>query len=342
VATRKRRTGAKESALKDKIRWGILGTGGISGKFARALTFIPDAKLVAVGSRAQSSADDFARQHHVPYAHGSYQALVEDPNVDVVYVGTLNSWHHKNCLAALQAGKPVLCEKPFTVNSKEAEEVISLAHEKKLFLMEALWTRFIPAFIKARQMWESGVIGEVRVCMSELSFIIDRTPPANPFNADLAGGTMLDMGPYPISMAHLLFGEPDTIASLAHIGDTGVDEQTGLLFGYSGGQLALGYTSFNVQSPIEATVVGTKGTIRIHSPFFCPPGFTLYLNGEEAKEFNVPYEGNGWNYEAVEVMHCLRSGKLESEVVPHRETLAIMRTMDRIRDQIGLKYPFEK
>ena len=328
--------------MTDKIRWGILGTGGIAHKFAQALEFIPDAELAAVGSRALSSAEAFAKEFDVPCAHGSYQALVEDPDVDVVYVATVNSWHHKNCLDALRAGKPVLCEKPFMVNSEEAEEVVSLAREKQLFLMEALWTRFIPAFEQARQMWESGVIGDVRVVMSELCFTIDRIPPSHPFNSELAGGSMLDMGAYPIMLAYMLFGEPDTIASLAHIGETGVDEQTGMLFGYRGGQHALGYSSFNVQSPIEATVVGTKGYIRLHTPFFCPPGFTLHLNGMDSEVFNIPYEGNGWNYEAVEVMQCLRSGKLESDMVPHQETLALMRIMDRIRAQIGLKYPFEK
>ena len=326
----------------DKIRWGILGTGNIAHRFAEALEFIPDAELAAVGSRALSSAEAFATQFDVPHAHGSYQALVEDPTVDVVYVATVNSWHHKNCLDALQAGKPVLCEKPFMVNSKEAEEVVSLAREKRLFLMEALWTRFIPAFKRARHMWEAGVIGDVRVAMSELCFTVDRAPSAYAFNSELAGGSMLDMGAYPIMLAYMLFGEPDTIASLAHIGETGVDEQTGMLFGYRGGQLAMGYSSFDVQSPIEATVVGTKGYIKIHTPFFCPPGFTLCLNGKEAEVFNIPYEGNGWNYEAVDVMQCLRSGKLESDMVPHQETLALMRTMDRIRAQIGLKYPFEE
>jgi predicted dehydrogenase len=328
--------------MGDKIRWGFLGTGYIARKFAEALEFLPAAELAAVGSRTLPSAEAFAKQYHVPRVHGSYQALVEDPNVDVVYVATVNSWHHKNCLDALQAGKPILCEKPFMVNSGEAEEVISFAREKRLFLMEALWTRFIPAFILARQMWESGVIGDVRVAMSEFGFICDQTPPAHLFNSKLAGGSMLDVGAYPISLAHILFGEPDTLASLAQIGETGVDEQTGMLFGYRGGQLAMGYSSFNVESPKEATVVGTKGYIHIHAPFYCPSSFTLYLNGKEAEVFNIPYEGNGWNYEAVEVMQCLRSGKLESDLASHQETLALIRTMDRIRAQIALKFPFEK
>jgi dihydrodiol dehydrogenase / D-xylose 1-dehydrogenase (NADP) len=325
----------------DKIRWGFLGTGYIAQKFAEALEFIPEAELSAIGSRTLASAQEFARQYHVPRVHGSYQALVEDPNVDVVYVATVNSLHHKNCLDALRAGKPVLCEKPFMVNSKEAEEVITSAREKRLFLMEALWTRFIPAFKRARQMWEAGIIGDVRVVMSEFGFICDRNPPAPLFDLELAGGSLLDVGAYPISLAHILFGEPDTLASLAQIGETGVDEQTGMLFGYRSGQLALGYASFNVESPKEATVIGTKGTIRIHAPYFCPSSFSLHLNGKEPEVFNIPYEGNGWNYEAIEVMHCLRSGKLESDLASHQQTLALMRTMDRLRAQIGLKFPFE-
>jgi predicted dehydrogenase len=327
--------------MNDRIRWGILGTGYISRKFAEALTFVPDAELVAIGSRTRNKAEAFAKEYHVPNAHSSYQALVDDAKVDVVYVGTVNTLHRENCLAALRAGKPVLCEKPFMVNSFEAEEVIACAREEKLFLMEALWTRYIPAFIRARQMWESGVIGEVRVVMSDFGFICDHTPPAPLYDPLLAGGSMLDVGAYPISLAHIAFGEPDSISSLASIGLTGVDEQTGMLFGYQGGQIGLGYSSFDVESPQEATILGTKGHIRIHSPFFCPSRFTLTLNGKEPQTFTVPYIGNGWNYEAVEVIECLRSEKLESHLASHQDTLTLIRTMDRIRTQIGLNYPGE-
>lgn len=227
------------------------------------------------------------------------------------------------------------------VNSKEAEEMITLADEKKLFLMDALWTQFIPAFVKARQMWETSEIGEVRLVMSEFGNIGDRTPPAPLYNPALAGGSLLDVGTYPISLAHLVFGEPGTLASLAHLGTSGVDEQTGILLGHQGGQLAVGYSSYEVESPKVATVMGTKGFIRIHSPFYCPAGFTLCLNGKEPQVFNIPYDGNGWNYQALEVMQCLRAGKFESIAAPHQETLALMRTMDRIRAQIGLQYPGE-
>jgi predicted dehydrogenase len=324
-----------------KTRWGVLGTGYIARKFAEALAVIPEAGLAAVGSRTLDSARAFAQEYHVARFYGSYQELVDDPQVDVVYVATVNNLHRENCLAALQAGKPVLCEKPFMVNSAEAEEVIAFARRQGLFLMEALWTRFVPAFVKARQMWEAGVIGDLRVVESEFGFICEKTPPAPLYDPALAGGSLLDVGAYPISLAHIAFGEPDRIASLGWMGASGVDEQTGMLFGYRGGQLGIGYSSFQVESPKEASLVGTKGYIRIHAPYFCPSTYTLFLNGQEPQVFNVPYEGNGWNYEAIEVMECLRDGRLESEIAPHRETLALMRTMDRIREQIGLKFPFE-
>jgi dihydrodiol dehydrogenase / D-xylose 1-dehydrogenase (NADP) len=327
--------------MSEKIRWGILGTGYIARKFAEALSVIPDADLVAVGSRTQNSADAFAKEYHVPAIYSSYQAVLEDPTVDVVYIATVNNCHRDNCLEAIQVGKPILCEKPFMVNSNEAEQVIAFAKERKVFLMEALWTRFIPAFKNARRLWEDGVIGEVQTAMSEFGFVCERDMSNPLYNPALAGGSFLDVGAYPLSLAHIVFGEPDSVAGLAMIGPTGVDEQAGMLFGYRTGQLAVGYSSFKVDSPREATVVGTKGFIRIHSPFYCPSAFTLQLNGQEPQTFEFPYEGNGWNYEAVEVMECLRAGKLESEVVPHQETLALMRSMDRYRAQIGLKYPDE-
>lgn len=327
--------------MTEKFRWGILGTGYIAHAFANALSFIPDAELVAVGSRTQKSSDKFAKEFDIPAAHGSYQGVLDDPNVDIVYIGTVNSCHKENCLAAIDAGKPVLCEKPFMVNQKEAEEVTAYAREKKVFLMEALWTRFIPAFKKAREMWEEGVLGDVYTATSDIGFIYERDKNHVLYQPALAGGSLLDLGAYPISLAHIVFGEPDSIASLGFIGPLDVDEQNGMVFGYRGGQIAIGYSSFRVSPPMEATVCGTKGYIKFDAPFYCPSSFTLKLNDQEPQVFDIPYEGNGWNYEAVEVMECLRAGKLESDVVPHKETLALARTMDRIRSQMGLKFPIE-
>lgn len=324
--------------MSGKIRWGILGTGYIAEKFAEALSFVPDAELVGVGSRNIETARKFASKYNVPNPHGSYEAMINDTEVDVVYVGTLNNVHKENCTVAINAGKPVLCEKPFMINSEEAIEVINLAQKKKVFLMEALWTRFVPAFVEARKLWESGVLGDVRMVSSDFGFLCERSTTNPLFISKLGGGSFLDVGAYPVSMAHILFGEPDDIAALADMGPTGVDEQMGMLFKYKGGEIVLGYSSFNVESPKEAVISGTKGYIRIHTPFFCPPGFTLCLNDQDHQVYDRPFIGNGWNYEAVEVMNCIRAGKLESEIVPHKETLALGRTMDRFRNHIGLKF----
>lgn len=328
-------------SLQSKIRWGILGTGYIAHKFAEALSYIPDAELIAVGSRTQESSSAFAREFAIPRIYASYQALLADADVDIVYVATVNTCHRENCLDALNAGKPVLCEKPFTVNTFEAEQVIALAKEKKVFLMEALWTRFIPAFVEARKMWEQGTIGELFSTISDFGFIC--TPgAANPlYRSDLAGGAFLDVGAYPVSLAHIVFGEPNSIEGLANMGKTGVDEQSAMIFKYDNGKMALGYASFKVESPKEATILGNKGYIRIHSPFFCPSSFTVVLNGKAPQTYHFPYKGNGWNYEAEEAMKCLREGRLESEVVPHTESLSLMRTMDRFRETIDLHFPFE-
>lgn len=327
--------------MTKKFRWGILGTGYIAKKFATALTFVDDAELYAVGSRTSNSAEAFAKEYSIPVSYGDYQGLVEDPNVDIVYVGTTNSIHRVNCLQALEAGKPVLCEKPFMVNSREAIDVINVAKKKNLFLMEALWTRYIPAFKKARQMWENGAIGDVYTTTSDIGFIYERSIQHPLYNPALAGGALLDLGAYPVSMAHIAFGEPDTVKATAFLGPTGVDEQIGMLFGYKGGQVSIGLATFKTSAPMEATVYGTKGYIRIHAPFYKPTSFTLRLNGQDPQLIEVPHLGNGWNYEAIEVMECLRAGKLESELAPHAETLALMRTMDRIRENIGLKYPMD-
>ncbi len=327
--------------MANKIRWGIIGAGYIANKFAQALSYLPDAEAYAVGSRSRKSAEKFAQENNVTKVHESYQSLFEDPNVDVVYIATINTVHRENCIAAIESGKPILCEKPFMLNSQEAEEVISLVKEKKVFLMEALWTRFIPAFKEARRMWESGVIGDIWTATSEFGFYCEKDASNPLYDLSLGGGSFLDVGAYPVSLAHIVFGEPDTIVGHAAFGPTCVDEQAGMIFGYKNGQMAMGYSSFKMESPKEAVIVGSKGYIRIYSPFFCPAGFTLYLNGKEPQVFDMPYVGNGWNYEAVEVMNCLREGKLESDVVPHKETLALMRTMDRFREQIGLKFPGE-
>jgi dihydrodiol dehydrogenase / D-xylose 1-dehydrogenase (NADP) len=327
--------------MTDKIRCGILGTGRIARQFAQGLTVLPDAELVAVGSRAQGTADAFGKELGVPHRHASYRALAEDPDVDVVYVATPHSLHRENCILCLEAGKAVLCEKPLTINAAEAEEVITLARDKRLFLMEAMWTRFFPAIEKTRQLLADGAIGEVRMISAGFGFRAPFDPQQRLFNPALGGGALLDVGIYPISLSSMVLGPPSRAVSLAHLGQTGVDEQAAIVLGYDQGQLAVLNTAVRTKTPQEAFILGTEGQIRIHTPWWRPDTLTLSTKGRKDKRLRFRLKGNGYNYEAAAAMECLRLGKLESEVMPLDETLTIMQTMDGIRAQWGLRYPME-
>lgn len=322
------------------IRWGILGTGGIAHKFATGLSIIPDAQLVAVGSRTQAAADAFAGTYNIPTRHPTYEALAHDPQVDAIYIATPHPFHKPNTILCLEAGKAVLCEKPFTINAAEAEVVIALARQKKIFLMEAMWSRYLPAIIRARELVAQGVIGEVRMLTADFGFRTSVNAEGRLFNPAYGGGALLDVGIYPLSLASALFGQPKHIHTAADIGSTGVDEQAAIILHYDSGQLALLSTAIRTNTLHEAVIFGTKGHIRIPD-WWHANGFTLALDGQAPQVFDVPHDGNGYSHEAQEVMRCLRAGLLESDIMPLDETLALMRTMDTIRAQWGLRYPME-
>jgi predicted dehydrogenase len=326
--------------MPDKIRWGILGTGGIARLFATGLSALPDAELIAVGSRSQESAERFADMFHIPHRHASYQALAHDAEVDVVYVATPHNLHRENTLLCLEAGKPVLCEKPFAINAGEAAEMVAKAREKRLFLMEAMWTRYLPVFVRARELIASGEIGEVRMLMADFGFRIGFDGAHRLFNLHLGGGALLDVGVYPVSLAHMLFGAPTQITSQVTLAPSGADEQSAYLLSYPGGQLAVLSSATRTQTQQTAFIAGTDGMITVPD-WWHGRGYTLTRSGK-SEVVALPFEGNGYNYEAAEVMACLRAGKLESEVMTIDESLAIMQTMDTIRAQWGLVYPMEK
>ncbi|KAB2905511.1 MAG: Gfo/Idh/MocA family oxidoreductase [Anaerolineae bacterium] len=329
--------------MVDKIRWGILGTGMIAHKFAEGLRVLPDAVLTAVGSRSQAAANRFGDAFDVPHRHATYQDLASDPEVDVIYVSSPHPMHKEDTLLCLEAGKAVLCEKPFTMNSQESEAVIRAARERGLFLMEAMWTRYLPAVVRARQLLAEGVIGEVRMVQADFGFRAEVDPKHRLLNPDLGGGALLDVGIYTVSLAWMVFGQqPAEINSQVYLGSTGVDELSGTIFRYPAGQIAVLSSSLQINTPHDAVIIGTKGSIRIHPSFWCTDGMTLTLDGQPEQVMNLPRVSNGYNYEAAEVMACLRAGKRESEVMPLDETLAIMQTLDRIRALWGLKYPTEK
>jgi predicted dehydrogenase len=327
----------------DKIRWGILGTGGIANTFAKGLSVLPDAELVAVGSRKQETADVFANKYNIPHRHPSYEALANDPDVDAIYVCTPHPMHKDAVMVSLKGGKAVLCEKPFTLNAAEAQEVITYARQHKLFLMEAMWTRFLPVMGKVRELVAQGAIGDVRAVMADFGFRTDFNPSSRLLAPELGGGALLDVGVYVTSFASMVLGGKvaPRIVSLADLGQTGVDEQSAFILGYPQGRLAMLFSAVRTESPHEAIVMGENGRIKVHAQFYHSTRLTLSVRGQEDQVIDVPYEGNGFNYEIAEVMRCLRAGKLESDILPLDETLAIMQTLDAIRAPWGLKYPTE-
>jgi predicted dehydrogenase len=323
------------------IRWGILGPGNIARSFAQGLSVLDDAEIVAVGSRSAERAAAFGERYNIPRRHASYEALANDPDVDVVYVATPHPFHKQHNLLCLRAGKPVLCEKPFTLNAADTAEVIAMARDRRLFLMEAIWSRFLPHIARLRELIAEGAIGEVRQVRADFSFRTEVDPKSRLFDPALGGGGLLDVGIYPVSLAAMLLGAPSDIASLAQLGATGVDEQAGIVMRYDGGRLAVLTTAIRTSSPHEALILGTAGHIKVHDAWWKPSTLTLVRDGKLEEPIDVPAVGNGYNYEAAEVMRCLREGRTESATMPLDESLAIMRTLDAIRAQWGLRYPGE-
>ena len=327
--------------MAEKVGWGIIGAGKIARKFAAGLKAAKGAELIAIGSRTQEKADAFGDEFDIPHRHASYEALAADPEVHAVYVATPHPMHKDPSILCLNAGKAVLCEKPFTVNAVEAEQVIRVARKNKVFCMEAMWTRFLPPIVKLRELLADGVIGEVRMVMADFGFRSGWDPEGRLLNLRLAGGGLLDVGIYPISLAAMILGEAKEVSGLAHVGETGVDEQAGMVLSYEGGRLAVLATGVRTKTPMEAWILGTEGRLHLHHAWWHGSPMTLEFDGREPEQIQVPVEGNGYNYEAEEVGRCLAAGKTESDVMPLNETLSIVKTMDRLRALWGVKYPME-
>ncbi|MBA3826720.1 MAG: Gfo/Idh/MocA family oxidoreductase [Ktedonobacterales bacterium] len=322
------------------IRWGILGTGGIAEKFAEGLAVLDDAELVAVGSRSAASAATFGERYAVPHRHATYAELASDPDVDVIYVSTPHPFHKDNSLLCLAAGKAVLCEKPFMINASEAAEVITFARERQLFLMEAMWVRFLPIFVHLRDLLSAGAIGDIQVVHADFSFRAEFDPAGRLFDPALGGGALLDAGIYPVSLASMLLGPPSEIVSQSRFGATGVDEQAAILQRYQQGQLAVLTTATRNDAPQEILICGTTGYIRLVN-WLGGTTMTITRPQQPDEQIQMPLTGNGYNYEAAEVMRCLRAGLLESPIMPLDESLALMHNLDAIRAPWGLRYPSE-
>ncbi|WP_020619633.1 Gfo/Idh/MocA family protein [Paenibacillus daejeonensis] len=320
------------------VKWGIFGPGNISKKFATDLKFAEGAELLAVGGRSADKAEAFAQEFNIPRAYGSLEELAQDSDVQIVYVGTLHPVHKDNALILLRAGKAVICEKPFTMNEAEAAELIQVAKENNVFLMEAMWTRFLPPIVKVREWLASEKIGEVRMLKADFGFNIGWQPESRLLDPNKGGGALLDAGIYPVSFASMIFGtQPKSIQSVANIGKTGVDEQFSLLFEYEGGRSAVLNSAVQLGMVNDAYIYGTKGYIHIPN-FLFGKSASLHVSGQDPEHFNDGREMQGYNFEAEAAMQAIRAGKLESDIMPLAETQAIMGTLDAIRAQWGLRY----
>ncbi|NOU36602.1 MAG: Gfo/Idh/MocA family oxidoreductase [Kiritimatiellaceae bacterium] len=324
------------------FRWGIIGCGGIAHAFARGIQSLPGTELVAVASKSLRRAQDFGLEHSVPQAYGDYEEMLTSESLDAVYIATTHNFHYENAKLCLNHGHSVLCEKAFTVNAKQAAELIALARTKNLFLMEAMWTRFLPCIVKLRELLADGAIGDVTHLKASFGIRTKKLLPWQRMRSKkLAGGALLDLGIYPVSFARMVFGRPPAeITSRAKIGWTGVDETSEYFFSYPNGARAELFASFRKAVPHDAVLTGTKGSIHIPN-FFHPHRMTITRHGAAPETLEIPYAPTGYQYEAVEVAACLNDGRIESAVMPLAETIEIMRTLDTLRAQWKMKYPGE-
>ncbi len=327
----------------DTFCWGVVGPGNIARKFANCLKVVSDARLQAVYGRSEERAGVFAREFGVARVHASIDDLIADSEVDAIYIATPHSAHKEVALRCLEGGKPVLCEKPLVVNAAQGRELIEAAQARGVFLMEGMWTRFLPVMGQVRTWLESGAIGELRMLKASFGFRAAWKPEGRLLNPDLAGGALLDVGIYPVALAQWAMGEsPAQAKALASIGESGVDEQLAVVLSYSGGRLAVLDCAVRTKTTHLATLYGTEGYIEIQPSFWTGTQAALYDGkGDLVEKADCPLRGNGFEYEVEEVMRCVRAGQVESSVMSHAHTLANLELLDEIRRQIGLRYPFE-
>ena len=325
------------------LRWGILGAGGIAGRFASEVPARSAQRVVAVGSRDAMKAATFAAEHGIDRAYGGYAALVADPEVDVVYVATPHSHHHAHAMLALAAGKHVLVEKAFTRNAAEAKEVLATAGELGLFAMEAMWTRFLPHMVALREVVASGLLGEVLAVHADHGQRLDLVERL--YAPELAGGALLDLGVYPVSFAHSLLGAPAGVHAAGVLTDLGVDAHEAVTLTYAGEHaraVAVCTANMWARSATTASVIGTEGRLDVAAPFYGTTGFTVTPFAGPA--WSWPPEGadrGGFQHEAAEVARCVAEGRQESDVMPWSATLEVMATLDEVRRQLGVVYPGE-
>jgi len=326
--------------MAKKIRWGIIGTGHIANKFANALSILPEAELLAVASRDKKTANIFAEKYNIPRAYASYEELASDNDIDAVYIGTPHAFHLGNSVLCMKKGKAVLCEKSITINAAEAKEIVRVAREENVFLMEAMITRHVPLIKKVLKWIENGKIGEVRMVKASQCSRGTFPPGARHLTPELGGGSLLDVGVYVISFASMIFKKaPTEVVGLSHIGEWGSDEQGAAILKYNNGEIADLSFALKTAAVNEAYIFGTDGYIKLNDLFTVPTKASLFIDKKEVEIIEEPIIGNVLSYEAEEVMRCLQEGKKESPFMPLDESVQIMEIMDKIRKPWNLVYP---
>jgi len=327
--------------MSTTIRWGILGAGGIAHAFVSDLLATGQV-VTAVGSRSLSSADLFASKYGIASAHASYEELCSDSGVDAVYIATPHPFHAANAMMALEAGKHVLVEKPFTMNAHEARAVVALARTKGLVALEAMWTRWLPHMVRLREIIAAGMIGDVRTLIADHTQKLPIDPKHRVNAAELGGGALLDLGIYPVSFAWDLFGKPEGIVATSAFSETGVDRATSVILQHEGGRTAVTYSALDSRGSNRAVVVGTEARIEIDPVWYTATSFTVLSADDRVLErFECPLVTRGMEYQARELERLVNEGKLTGTILPVEQTVAIMETLDEVRRQIGLRYPDE-
>lgn len=322
-------------------RWGIIGPGKISKKFAETLQYLPNCSLQAVSSRSQERAQQFGAQFGAVSCYDSIEALVKDPNVDAVYIGTPHSAHAEDAILCLNHNKPVLCEKPLALSERQVQRMVDASVKNNCFLMEAMWTRFLPATLKAASWIKDGEIGEVKYVRADFGFEAPFRPEWRLYNMELGGGSLLDIGIYPLFLVLFLMGEPKTIKATAHLAPSGADESCQAIFDYGDGRIAEITSTLTCDTSTSAEIAGTGGIIHIPGRWYRSHYLSLHKKDKDPMNVHLPHDFNGFEYQVREVIRCLENGKIESDDMPHSFSRLMAKMMDAIRSQIGVHYPDE-
>ena len=324
--------------MSKNYRWGILGAGHIAEKFCTAIGFVEGAAVYAIASRDAEKGAAFAARHQAAVLYDNYEALMLDEKVDIIYIATPHAFHYEQAIACFKNRKAVLCEKPMSLSYRQTKEMIEAAHESKVFFMEGMWTACMPFMEKIKQLVQEDVIGNIQFLSANFGFAAPVNLEGRLYKKALGGGAMMDVGVYPLYLATAILGEPSQLKSISKLTETNVDEYTNMVLQYPGGATAQLISAITFQTAIEATIIGTKGTINIKNPWFKATEFSVLLNDGSNQQYNMPHQSNGFEHEVKEVMHCLDNGFLQSKKVPHELSLLMSKITGEVLVQAGVEY----